>query len=212
MSFQSEFSQKEEIANAVTHGIGVFLSIIGLVLMVVQSALHGDAWHVVSASVFGTTLILLYLASSSFHAAVRLPVKKVLHLLDQVAIYLLIAGTYTPFTLITLRGPWGWSLFGVIWGVAAAGIVARLFFAAGNKTAAALYMAMGWIVIVAIDPLLENLSSGGLAWLFAGGLSYSLGVIFFLWKRLPYYHAIWHLFVLGGSICHFMAVFLHVLP
>ncbi len=203
----------EEIANAITHGIGALLSIAGLVLMVVFAALRGTAMHVVAVSIFGATLVLLYVASTIYHAITNVRAKRVLQILDHSAIYLLIAGTYTPFTLVSVGGAWGWTIFGIVWGLAAAGIVFKAFFTGRYEfVAVAMYLVMGWLIVIAIKPLWASLDIWGLAWLGMGGLSYSAGVLFYAWHRLPFAHSIWHLFVLGGSICHFFAVLFHVVP
>ncbi|MEN8151168.1 MAG: hemolysin III family protein [Planctomycetota bacterium] len=203
----------EEIANSVTHGVGFLLGVVALVLVVVLSALHGTALHVVSGAIYGSTLILLYSASTLYHAFPPGRAKRVFRVLDHSAIFLLIAGTYTPFTLVTLGGSWGWSLFGVIWGLAVAGVVLETV--AGSRLRVLqviLYLAMGWMAVVAGRPLLGALDTVGLVLLFAGGLCYTLGVVFYVWRRLPFHHAVWHVFVLGGSACHFFAVLLSVIP
>ena len=203
----------EELANTITHGIGVGFSITGLVLLVVRAALYGNAWQVVSFSIYGASLILLYLASTLYHGFRSPRIKEILRIFDHSAIYLLIAGTYTPFLLVTLRGPWGWSLFGTIWGLAIMGITFKLIFGPKYDILSTIfYLLMGWVVIIAIKPLLAALPMAGLAWLGAGGLAYSLGVIFYAWEKLPYNHAIWHGFVLTGSLFHFFAVFFHIAP
>jgi len=201
----------EEIASTITHAVGLALSIAGLVAMILVA--HGEPWRVVSASIFGATLVLLYSASTFYHAFSGPRVKAVFQILDHSCIYLLIAGSYTPLTLVTLRGPWGWSLFGVVWFLAIAGVLMKTLLR-GKKEAwwsTAIYLAMGWLVVIAIEPVLRLLSASALAWLVAGGLSYTLGVIFFAWERLRFNHAIWHLFVLLGSACHVVAVTLYVL-
>lgn len=203
----------EELANTITHGIGVGLSIAGLVLLVVRAAMHGDAWQVVSFAIYGSSLIMLYLASTLYHGFRSEGLKRVFRLLDHSAIYLLIAGTYTPFVLVTLRGPWGWTLFGIIWGLAILGVTFKLIF--GHKyeiLSTIFYVAMGWVVIIAIKPLIAALPAGGLAWLVAGGLAYTGGVIFYAWEKLPFNHAIWHGFVLAGSLFHFFTVWWYVCP
>ncbi len=203
----------EELANSITHGLGIALSIAGLVVMVVFSATNGDAWHVVSSAIYGSTMILLYTASTLYHSFQNPNVKRVLRVVDHSMIYLLIAGTYTPFTLVTLRGGWGWSLFGVIWGLALAGIGFKLFFTGRfPKISTIIYIVMGWLAVIAIKPLMEVLPAGGLFYLFAGGLSYTLGVIFYVWHKMPYHHAVWHLFVLGGSVLHFFGILFYVIP
>ena len=197
----------EEIANSVTHGIGLVLSIAGFVVLLVLAILRGTAWHIVACSVYGASLICLYAASTLYHMAISPRLKRGLKVLDHSAIYLLIAGTYTPFLLLNLRGPWGWSLFGVIWGLAFAGVVFKLWFVNHfERVSTGVYVAMGWLVAIAAKPVLAHVPSLTLIWLVAGGLLYSLGVVFYAWKRLPYGHAVWHVFVLGGSICHYFAV------
>jgi hemolysin III len=203
----------EEIANAITHGVGALLSIAGLVLMVVFAALRGTAMHVVAVSIFGATLVLLYLASTIYHAITNERAKRVLQILDHSAIYLLIAGTYTPFTLVAVGGAFGWTVFGIVWGMAVAGIVFKAFFTGRYElVAVGMYLVMGWLVVFAIKPLWNAMDPWGLAWLGMGGLSYTAGVVFYAWHRLPFAHSIWHLFVMGGSICHFFAVLFHVVP
>lgn len=203
---------REEIANVITHGLGLALSVAALVILVVFASLKGDAWRIVSFSIFGASLVLLYLASTLYHGASRPRIKLRLNRFDHSAIYVLIAGTYTPFTLVTLRGGWGWTIFGIVWGLAIAGIIYKVFFYTVKYRAvsAVIYLLMGWIIVIAIKPLINNLSLPGLIWLAIGGLSYSFGVIFYLWKKLPFAHSIFHLFVLGGSIAHFFAIFWYV--
>ena len=201
------FTLREEIVNSVTHGIGAALSVAALVVLIVTASRNGSAWHVVSFTIFGSMLVLLYLASTVYHGIQVPSVKQVLRKIDQGAVYLLIAGSYTPFLLTNLRGPWGWSLFGVIWALAIYGIVSR-FIRGGTVKGGGLmvYLLMGWLVVVAIKPLMAALPTTSLLWLGIGGLAYSIGVIFYAWERLPYGHAIWHLFVIGGSVSHFIAV------
>lgn len=207
------YTRGEELANSITHGIGTALGVAALSILVTLAGRLGDAWRVVSFSVYGTTLILLYLASTFYHAFPPSRAKQVLRKLDHAAIFLLIAGTYTPFTLVSLRGPWGWSLFGVVWGLALAGIALQVA-GRGRLRALALgvYIAMGWLVMVAIEPLTASVSPAGLRWLVIGGCCYTFGVAFYVWRRLRFNHAIWHLCVLAGSICHFFAILFHVLP
>ena len=207
------YSLSEEIASSVTHGIGVLLAVGALVVMVVYATLRGTAWHVVSCAVYGFTLVLMFAASTLYHSLSRPRAKVIMKVLDHSAIYLLIAGTYTPFLLVTLRGPWGWSLFGVIWVLALVGIVFKVFFAGRFKLFSTLvYIGMGWMVIIAIRPLYQSLPLGGLIWLVAGGLFYTGGTIFYLWRRIPFNHAVWHAFVMVGSLCHFFSVMLYVIP
>ena len=201
-----------ELANALTHGAGVLAAVAGGAVLIVLAALYGDAWKVVGSAVFSATLVLLYTASTLYHAARRPEVKERLKVFDHCAIYLLIAGTYTPFTLVGLRGGWGWSLFGVVWGLAVAGVVFKLFFTGRfPRVSTAIYIAMGWMVVVAAGPMLDRLPAAALAWLVAGGLAYTAGTAFYH-NRRPYAHAVWHLFVLAGSVCHFAAVLTQVLP
>jgi hemolysin III len=203
----------EEIAHAISHGIGILLSIAGLVLLVAFASLYGDAWHITSSSIYGATLILLYTASTLYHAIPHPVAKQVLRRLDHAAIFLLIAGTYTPFTLVNLRGGWGWTLFGLVWGFALLGVVLETTLKRRIKwLSLTLYLGLGWLVVIAIEPLLDTVATGGLILLLAGGLCYSLGVIFYIWKRLAYHHAVWHLFVLAGSLLHFFSIFFYVLP
>jgi hemolysin III len=207
------YTEREELANSLTHGLGAVLSVAGLVLLMVYAGLHGDGWHVVSTAIFGTTLVLLYTASTLYHSLRGERLKQRLQKFDHAAIFLLIAGSYTPFLLVTLRGPWGWSLFGVIWALAVAGVTLKFWLAGRFRVVSTLiYLAMGWLVLVAIKPLVATLPAGGMKLLVAGGLWYTGGAAFYLWKRLPYHHAIWHLCVLGGSACHWAAVFVYVVP
>jgi hemolysin III len=203
----------EEIANVVTHAIGAAFGIAGLSALMVGTWRHNDAWRTVSFGIYGATLILLYLASVFYHGSRSPRTKRLLQIFDHAAIYLLIAGTYTPFTLVSLRGPWGWTMFGLIWGLAIAGILLKVFFIGRMGIAStALYLLMGWLVVIAIKPVMDAVSVRGLVWLAAGGLAYTLGVVFYAWHRLPYSHPIWHLFVLAGSVFHYFAIFFYVLP
>jgi hemolysin III len=207
------YSLAEEVASSATHGLGVVLSISALIILTTLAARSGDIWRVVSFSIYGSTLIIMYLSSVLYHSFQEPGIKRVFRYLDHSSIYLLIAGTYTPFTMINLRGAWGWTLFGIIWGLAAFGLLMTVLGIGRSRVLASLvYIGMGWLVVVAIKPLLEAVPPGGIAWLVAGGLFYTLGVVFYVWKRLPFNHAIWHLFVLGGSVCHFFAILFYVLP
>ena len=204
---------KEEIANSITHGIGAALSIAGLVVLVVFAATQGDVWHIVSFSIYGSTLILLYLASTLYHSFPQPRVKRIFKIIDHSSIFLLIAGTYTPFMLTSLRGIWGWSLFGVVWGLAITGIVFKsIFISRFKKVSILVYILMGWLCILVVRQMIEHIPYLGLLWLLAGGLCYTLGVNFYAWKSLPYHHAVWHLFVLGGSICHYFSILFYLLP
>jgi hemolysin III len=208
---QLAYSPREELAHALTHGLGIGLSIAGLVLLVVSAARFGDAWQMTSSAIFGATLVLLYTASTLYHSFRGDRVKAVLRRFDHAAIFLLIAGTYTPFALVTLRGAWGWSLFGVIWGLAVAGIVLKFWFTGRFGVISTLiYLGMGWLVVIALKPLATALPRAGLVWLFAGGACYTAGTLFYIWKKLPYHHAVWHVWVLAGSVCHWAAVFGYV--
>ncbi len=205
--------RKEELINSITHGAGLALSVAGLVVLVTLAALKGTAWHIVGCSVYGATLVLLYSASTLYHSMRSPRLKRFFRIIDHSSIYLLIAGTYTPFTLVNLRGGWGWTLFGLVWGLAALGILFKIFFVGRFPIAStAVYLLMGWLVVIAIKPLLTLVPSGGLLWLLAGGLAYTAGVVFFAWEKMPYNHAVWHVFVLTGSICHYFAVLFYVLP
>jgi hemolysin III len=208
-----ETSFAEEFANSVTHGVGLGLSLAGLVVLIILTALRGTAWHVVSCTIYGSTLVILYAASTLYHSIQSPRAKRVLRIIDHGAIYLLIAGTYTPFTLVNLRGGLGWTLFGVVWGLAALGIVFKVFHVDRFPIASTLvYLSMGWLVVIAWKPMITLIPAGGIALIAAGGAAYTLGVFFYAAKRLPYNHAIWHLFVLAGSIFHYVAVLLYVLP
>lgn len=198
----------EEIANSITGGIGLLLSVAGLSVLVVFASLYGTAWHVVSVSIYGATLVLLYGATTLYHSIPHPTAKRILRVIDHVSIYLLIAGTYTPFALVTLRGGWGWTLFGLAWGLCFFGILFKVVFATRyDFISTALYVAMGWLVLIAIKPVMAALPGEGLVMLLIGGLSYTFGVVFYLLDhRIPFFHALWHLFVLGGSIMHWFAV------
>jgi len=202
------YTRTEETLNVATHALGLLLSILALVLLVVKAAQNGTVWHVVSFAIYGSSLVILYFSSTVFHLIQNQKLRNRLNVLDHASIFLLIAGTYTPFLLVTLRGPWGWSIFGVVWGLAIAGIVVKLFYTGRfNFLSTLLYIVMGWLIIVAIKPLMDALSTEGLLWLFAGGLFYTLGSVFFLVNKIPFNHAIFHVFVLAGSACHFIAVY-----
>ena len=207
------YTPAEELANSITHGVGIALSIAGLALLTTFSSLHGDAWLITSTTIFGVTLVALYTSSTLYHSFRSVELKQLLRKFDHAAIFLLIAGTYTPFVLVTLRGPWGWSLFGVIWGLAAVGIALKFWFTGRYRLlSTGIYLVMGWLVLTAMRPLLIALPRPAFVLLLAGGLCYTGGAAFYLWKRLPYHHAIWHLWVLAGSICHWAAVFFYLVP
>ena len=203
----------EEIANSVTHGVGALLSIAGTVILIVRASLHGTAVHIVSFTIYGVALILMHTSSTLYHALHAPRAKRVFWVFDHASIYLLIAGTYTPYLLIPLWGPWGLSLMIAIWSLTVLGIVFKsLFIGKLRKSSTVLYILMGWLIVVAGQQFWLHVPRGSLMLLAAGGLSYMLGIIFYCWKRMPFAHMIWHLFVLGGSICHYFAILLYLLP
>ncbi len=197
--------------NGLTHLSGALLALAGAVALIVLAALKADPWRIVSFSIYGATLFFLYLSSTLYHS-VRGRAKDVFRKMDHAAIYLLIAGTYMPFTLVTLNGPWGWSLFGVVWGLALLGIVQEIWFARGARVLSlVIYLLMGWVALVAVVPIIRAISWGGFAWLAAGGAVYTAGIVFYLYdERFRHFHGIWHLFVLGGSALHYTAIVLYV--
>jgi len=207
------YSPIEEKINIISHAIGFMLSIVALVLLITHANLHGDVWHIVSFSIFGASLIILYAASTFYHSAKKSELRNRLEIIDHASIYVLIAGTYTPFALVTLNGTTGWVIFGTSWGLALTGIILKLFFTGKyNLILTIMYVLMGWVILFAIKPLINNLPLGGLLWLFAGGISYTIGAILYSIKKIKFNHAIFHIFVLIGSFCHFMSVFFYVLP
>ncbi|MDG6773875.1 hemolysin III family protein [Thiomicrorhabdus sp. ZW0627] len=202
-------SRNEEMANSISHGLGVIASILGTPFLIIHAANTGNTGYLVGVSIFSATLIMLYLSSTLYHAMPAGKAKRILRAIDHSLIFLLIAGTYTPFTLGVLSGAWGWSLFGVVWGLAVIGIILKLFDGATRPIFYnTLYLLMGWVIVVAIHPLLNSLPLAGLLWLLAGGLLYTIGIIFYATDgKLPFGHLIWHLFVLGGSVSHYFAVY-----
>ena len=201
----------EEKINVISHAFGLFFSVVALVLLVIRASNDGTVWHIVSFSIFGFSLILLYAASTFYHSAKTPIVRKRLNIFDHASIYILIAGTYTPFALVTLNGTIGWVIFGITWGIAITGVVLKLYFTGRyDKISTIAYVLMGWIIVIAIEPLLNNLSEEGLSWLLAGGISYTIGAILYSMKKLKFNHAIFHLFVLLGSFCHFISIFFYV--
>ena len=213
MREELEYSVVEEIIHALTHGVGVLLSIAGLTWMLYVSIGADDPLRIVASSIYGATLIGLYLASTVYHSMYRSRHREIFKLLDHCAIYLLIAGTYTPFLLVAMRTDTGWWLFGTIWALATAGIVKKLWLRHRfPKIALASYLAMGWLCVVAAPQIAAAIGPNGMAWLVAGGVSYSVGAIFYALNRLPYNHAVWHVFVLAGGVCHFLSIIWHVLP
>jgi hemolysin III len=200
-------SLKEEVANAITHGIGVGLAIAALVILVVFAARISDTWKVVSFSIYGATMIILFLSSTLYHSFPQPYLKRFFRIMDHSSIFLLIAGTYTPVTIGSMRGGWGWTLFGVIWGLTIVGIILKIFAMSKLKwLSIVVYLMMGWIILIAIKPLVAVVTTKFLIWILAGGLAYSLGIIFYVARKLPFHHAVWHMFVLAGSICHFFAM------
>lgn len=195
----------DEILNSVSHGVGIGLSVTATVLLIVKASLYGSAWHIVSFSIFGMGMILLYTSSTLFHGAYNPRLKRKLNKLDHSSIYVLIAATYTPITLVTIRGPWGWSIFGVIWGLAIAGVIFKVWFYAAKHRilSTILYMAMGWVIIIAIVPVTKHTPPTTLWFLLAGCICYTLSPFFYLWRSKPYLHGVFHFFILGGTICHF---------
>jgi len=205
--------KRHELANSLTHGAGLALSVAGCAVLVTLAALRGSAWHIVACSVYGGTLVCLYAASTMYHSVRSRRWKRFWRIVDHSSIYLLIAGTYTPFMLVNLRGAWGWSLFGVVWGLAVAGILFKVWFVDRVPVASTIvYLLMGWLAVIAVKPLVAMVPTGGLEWILAGGVLYTAGVGFFAWEKLPYHHAIWHLFVIGGSVCHYVAILQYVVP
>lgn len=212
-SLLPRYSRNEEVANTITHGLGIVLSIAGLAVLTVFAGILGTPWHIVSCSIYGLTLIVLYTASTVYHSVQDPARKQLCRILDHSAIFMLIAGTYTPFTLVNLRGPWGWTLFSLIWGLAVLGIIMNLVSRCRSRALSLiLYVGMGWVVVVAIKPLWNSVQTGGLILLLLGGLFYTSGLAFYAWKRLKYHHALWHVMVLMGSILHFFAVLFYVIP
>jgi hemolysin III len=207
------YSPIEEKINITTHATGFILSIVAFVLLVTHANLHGDVWHIVSFSIFGASLIVLYAASTFYHSAKKSELRNRLKILDHASIYILIAGTYTPFTLVTLNGTIGWVIFGTTWGLALTGIILKFFFTGKyNLISTIMYVLLGWVIVFAIKPLINNLPLGGLLWLLAGGIFYTIGAILYSIKKIKFNHAIFHMFVLSGSFCQFMSVFFYVLP
>jgi hemolysin III len=198
------------LANAITHGVGALLAVGGGIYLVAVSA-HGDVWQVASCSIFAFTLFLVYLCSTLYHSLVRTRARHIFHILDHAAIYLLIAGTYTPFTLVSLRGTTGWWMFGVVWGLAVAGVIFKSFAVGRFEVASALvYLFQGWFVVLAVRPLIHAIGWHGVCWLGAGGVAYTLGIVFYALDKRSYFHATWHIFVLAGSVAHYFAILFYV--
>ena len=211
MKLKRPFSIGEEIAHSVIHGAGTGLGIAALVILVVFAARLGDVWRIVSYSIYGSTLILLYLASTLYHGIQHKKAKPVFEIFDHSAIYLLIAGTYTPFLLVLLRDAWGWSMFGIIWALAITGIVFKsIFMEKMEKVSLGIYILMGWLIVIILKPMIGRLPWSGFMFLLSGGLCYTVGAVFYAWQSLKYAHIVWHLFVLAGSILHFFCILLYV--
>lgn len=207
------YPRREEVANAITHGIGALLSVAALVLLIVFSSIKGTAWHVVSFTIYGVSMLLLYTSSTLVHSFKEGKLKDLFEIFDHSSIYIYIAGTYTPFMLVAVRGPLGWSLFGIVWGIALFGVLFKAFFTKRFLFMSTIfYVVMGWLIVIAWGPLTAAIPSTGITLLVAGGIMYTLGTVFYVWRAFPFHHAVWHLFVLGGSVTHFFAILLYLLP
>jgi hemolysin III len=211
MKYRRSQTPGEEVANSITHGIGAVLSIAGSIVLIIFGVRNKDIWQIVSFSVFGVTLIFMYLMSTLYHGVKHKRAKRVLHALDHSSIYLLIAGTYTPVMLIGMRNVWGWTILGIVWTIAVTGIVLKIISLrkrdATSFVEVLIYIAMGWLVIIAVKPVIQSISIGTLMWIALGGLYYTIGTVFYIWNKLPYHHLHWHLFILAGSFTHFLAMF-----
>ncbi|MCR8926945.1 hemolysin III family protein [Priestia megaterium] len=213
MATTHTFTRGEEIANAITHGVGAVLSIVGLTLLIVLSSLEGTPWHVISFTIYGVTMLLLYVSSTLVHSFPEGKVKDLFEIFDHSSIYLFIAGTYTPFLFIAVKGTIGWTLFGIVWGIALAGIVFKAFFVKKFLfISTILYVFMGWMIVFAWDSLTQNIAHQGIVLLVVGGVLYTIGAVFYVWRGFRFHHMIWHMFVLGGTVLHFLAIILYVLP
>jgi len=217
MQFSSDYLHRwnihEEVANSITHGLGVLLGIAALVLLIIDAVEYGSVYGIVGGAILGVSLIIAYVSSTLYHAVLYPPLKQVFKILDHSSIFILIAGSYTPFCLVTLHGAMGWTIFGIVWGLAIIGITLKIFFVDDFELLSTIvYLLMGWIAVIAIVQLLHHLPLGGIVWLVIGGLCYTFGVLFFVFERVPFFHTIWHLFVLAGSISHFFAVLFYVVP
>jgi len=207
------YTKKEEVVNAITHGIGVLLSITALVFLVMFAVQNGSTWHVVTFTIYGVSMLLLYLSSTLVHSFPEGKLKDLFEIFDHSAIYLFIAGTYTPFTLIVINGALGWTLLGIVWGIAIAGIVFKSFFVKKFLyISTILYVVMGWLIVIGWNPLVNTLPTAGITLLVVGGLLYTIGAIFYVWRGFTFHHAVWHLFVLAGSVTHFFAILFYVTP
>ena len=207
------YSAAEELANSVTHGVGLALSVVGAPVLIFSAVSTKDGWRIVAACIYAATLVMLYAASTLYHSVRNVDHKELWQRVDHAAIYLLIAGTYTPFTLISLRGAWGWSLFGFVWTLALVGVLLKSRFGARLPALSTwIYLGMGWVIVIAMRPLASHVAPAGLFWLALGGALYTGGVVFYVWEKVRYSHAVWHVFVLGGSMAHFAAVLWYALP
>lgn len=207
------YTRKEELVNAITHGVGVLLSIAALVLLIIYAAKQDSAWYVVSATIYGVSMLLLYSASTLVHSFPEGKVKDLFEIFDHSAIYIFIAGTYTPIMLLVVKGVLGWTLLGTVWGIAVVGVVFKAFFVKRFLyLSTILYIVMGWLIIIVWEPLTDTLPVSGIQLLITGGLLYTFGAIFYVWRAFPFHHAVWHIFVLAGSVAHFFAVLLYVIP
>lgn len=213
MENKKRYTLGEEIFNAVTHGVGAALAVAGCIIVIVMSAVYGNAWNIVSSAVYGGTLIILYVMSTMYHSLTNKTAKKVFRIFDHCTIFLLIAGTYTPYTLVTIRGVWGWIVFSLVWGSATLGIVLNAVnMEKFKKFSMISYVASGWAIILAIKPLISSIAFGGLMLLLLGGIFYTVGIVFYAMKKLRYMHSIWHMFVLVGSVMHYFSILFYVAP
>ena len=211
MTTKRVLTREEEIVNSVSHAVGLGLAIAALVLLIVFAVLYGNIWHVVSFSIFGASLVILYLSSTLYHAFAGGKIKQIFRIIDHSAIFVLIAGTYTPITLTLLRDTVGWTIFAIVWGIALFGIVMKAFFIEKFEVlSVVLYVVMGWVIVVAVNPLLDSINTTSLVFLLLGGFLYMSGIVFYAWQK-KYHHAVWHFFVIGGSVCHFFTI-LYILP
>lgn len=207
------FTKKEEVANAIIHGIGAVLSVIALITLIIAASESGTAWHVTSFTIYGVTMLLLYVSSTLVHSFPQGRVKDIFEICDHASIYLFIAGTYTPFLFLVVKGALGWTLFGIVWGMALVGVVFKLFFTKKFLyLSTVLYIIMGWLIVFAWKPLVMSLAPGGLVLLVIGGVLYTVGAVFYVWRMFPFHHAVWHVFVLAGTVVHFFGVFYYLLP
>ncbi|MED0708847.1 PAQR family membrane homeostasis protein TrhA [Aneurinibacillus aneurinilyticus] len=213
MSNTHIFTKKEEVANAIIHGIGAVLSVIALITLIIAASESGTAWHVTSFTIYGVTMLLLYVSSTLVHSFPQGRVKDIFEICDHASIYLFIAGTYTPFLFLVVKGALGWTLFGIVWGMALVGVVFKLFFTKKFLyLSTVLYIIMGWLIVFAWKPLVMSLAPGGLVLLVIGGVLYTVGAVFYVWRMFPFHHAVWHVFVLAGTVVHFFGVFYYLLP